>query len=557
MIRRIIPFLNIFSAVACFVIGIVLTLELGFVVSTQNRELFIVIHRYLVFYFIVDLVIRLLVSQHRRQMLFSRITDVVLLIPVLGMFFPTIPLLANYLVLQGVLLTILVGRLSHVNRLFKFLHFNPAQIFMLGFVMAIFVGALLLSLPISHSQMVGMNFLDAVFTATSAVCVTGLVSVDVGQYFSGFGQLVILLLIQLGGLGIMTFYALLTLMLHRKMSQTETQEIQANLLSEGAKETYSIIRRIVSFTLVLELIGTALLFFSWSSRFSSPGKALYYSLFHSISAFCNAGFSLFSDSLTQFSGNYLTILTISVLIILGGIGFPVLVNLYHHDFGKHGFTRLKVQTKLPILVTFCLIVFGMLVIFLGEYQSGLSGLALGDKLLMSFFHSVSARTAGFNAVNINAFHTGTIWMLMLLMFVGASPGSTGGGIKTTTFGILMVALWETLNGRERVELFGRTISTANVLRSISIIVISALVFFYVLLWSESLGFRSTFFETISAFGTVGLSLGITANLTVTGKITIIVLMFLGRVGPLTVAFGLSRRKPKPNYRFPEEQVLLG
>lgn len=558
--KRFFSGLNILSAIACFIIGTVLTLELGFVVSEENRALFQQIHHYLLIYFAVDLSLRLTFMRNRKQVCLRRIMDFAIVLPFLPLVFPGLGMLENYLVVQGVLLGVFVGRLSHINSLFKYLHFNPAQIFILGFALAIFVGGLLLSLPIAHRTDVVPTFLDALFIATSAVCVTGLVTLDVGQYYSGFGQIVILILIQLGGLGIMTFYALLTLMLQRKMSYTETREIQENLLSSGSQDTFGIIRRILTFTLGFELIGATLLYISWQGKLGSPLTTLYYAVFHSISAYCNAGFSLFSDSLGRFATDAPTLLTISALIVMGGIGFPVMVNLFHHDYRRYGFSRIKLQTKLPILVSVCLILVGLFIILVGEFYSGLAGYSLSEKVVLSLFHSVSARTAGFSALDLSLFGPATLWIIMLLMFIGASPGSTGGGIKTSTFGVLMVALWETMNGRQRVECFGRTISTANVFKAISIIVVSALVimvFFYVLLLTESADFLATYFETISAFGTVGLSLGMTPYLSEFGKIAVIGLMFVGRVGPLTVAFALSGRKSKPNYQFPEERILLG
>ncbi|MDA1354349.1 MAG: hypothetical protein O3A01_07800 [bacterium] len=558
--KRFFSSLNILSAIACFIIGTVLTLELGFVVSEENRLLFQLIHRYLLVYFAVDLCLRFLFMPHRKQVFIRRFMDFVIVLPFLPMIVPKLGMLDSYLVIQGVLLTVLVGRLSHINVLFKHLHFNPAQIFLLGFVLAIFVGALLLSLPIAHKTQTVPTFLDALFIATSAVCVTGLATLDIGSYYSGFGQLVILILIQLGGLGIMTFYVLLTLMLNKKLSHNETREIQESFMSSGSHETGGIIRQIVTFTLGFELLGALLLYIFWQNKFASPLETLYYAVFHSISAYCNAGFSLFSDSLGRFATHSPTLLIISALIILGGIGFPVMLSLFHHDYDRFGFSRFRLQTKLPILVSAVLIVIGLLVILLGEYATGLAGYSLSEKIMLSLFHSVSARTAGFSAMDISVFGPATLWIVMLLMFIGASPGSTGGGIKTSTFGVLMVALWETMNGRQRIELFGRTISTANVFKAISIIVVSALVimvFFYILLVTEAADFMGTYFETISAFGTVGLSLGMTPFLSEFGKIAVIGLMFVGRVGPLTVAFALSRRKSKPNYKFPEERILLG
>ena len=560
MIKKIISALNLVSACACFVIGALLSIELGFDVSVENRELFSRMHTVLILYFLADTLCRILLSKNIKNTILSRILDALLIIPLVGKGVPGLPLFDNYLVVQILLLFVMMGRLPHVNGLFRKLKFNPAQIFLIGFLLAIIIGSLFLSLPLSRSIDTHLSFIDAIFTATSAICVTGLVTQDIGYAFSGFGQSIILVLIQLGGIGIMTFYALLTIVLNRKMSHNETSEYQETLLSDSATHPFAVIKYIIGLTIILESIGVLLLFSFWKDDFESPIKAFLYAVFHSISAFCNAGFSLFPNSLAGYVDQPSILITIALLIILGGIGFPVIFNIMNQNFKHFQWRRLRVQTKIPIVVTSALILVGMVLIYFGESQNALVDYGFKGKLLMSFFHSVSSRTAGFQAMSLTTFHVSTLWVLIILMFIGASPGSTGGGIKTTTFGLMFASLRSTLQGESRVEWFGRTITMANTFKAMSIITVSLStigLFFYVLLWFEDLPFMSLLFEAISAFGTVGFSLDVTPQLSTGGKVALIVLMFLGRVGPLTFAYALSSRKPKPNYAYPEEKILLG
>jgi len=345
------PVLNFVSAWACVVIGAVLTMELGFVVSVQNRELYSTIHFYLMVYFLVDVAIRLIFAKKRRPVFLARAMDWLIVLPLLGRFVTELDLLNNYVFVQFVLLAVLVGRLPHVNDMFRRLKFSPTQIILVGFVLAIFVGALLLSLPLARNGDGDLKFIDAIFTATSAVCVTGLVTKNIGTVFSGFGQAVILVMIQLGGLGIMTFYALVNIVLHRRVSRHETMAYQETLLTEGTGDTFRVIKSIFMFTFLFEIVGMLTLFLFWYKDFETISQGLYFSVFHSISAFCNAGFSLFSNSLIGYADNPGIILTIAFLVILGGIGFPVIFNLYRVWFSKKSFAMVKFQTKITLLVT--------------------------------------------------------------------------------------------------------------------------------------------------------------------------------------------------------------
>ncbi|NQY73329.1 MAG: hypothetical protein HRT90_01050 [Candidatus Margulisbacteria bacterium] len=552
--------LNFFSVFACLFITCVLVFEISFHLTEVNRELFAKIHRYIFYYFSIDVFLRIWFVKKSPRYILTHFLDMALIIPLLGLFFRDIPFFSSILTIQIVLLIVLVGRVRYVVHLFNILKFNPAQLFLMGFGFTILIGSLLLSLPISLKGQTEISFVDSVFTATSAVCVTGLIVQDTGTFFSAFGQSVILVLVQIGGLGIMAFSALLALFLQRKMSSTESVELQESYASSGLKETFSMMKFIFSFTLLFEAIGAIVLFFYWYPQTGNLYQTLFYSVFHSVSAFCNAGFSLFSDSLIGEALSFPVIGIISLLIILGGLGFPVIYNLRYHAYKIHGIRRLRLQTKLTVLLTFILIVVGTLIIWIGEAGHALVGMTFWEQGLTSFFQSVTTRTAGFNTIELGSLRTATLWIMLILMFIGASPGSTGGGIKTTTFGLLVAAFWNTIRSRKQIEMMGRTIPYHFVFKAVAIIIISSIIvitFFYLLLLTESGGFFPILFETISAFGTVGLSVGMTEQLTKVGKILIILLMFIGRVGPLSIAFALARRRSKPNYAYPEERILLG
>ncbi|MFC1752154.1 TrkH family potassium uptake protein [Thermoproteota archaeon] len=559
MVKKIISFLNILSAAGCLVIAILLALEIGFHLSDYNRATFSAIHSVVFFYFMWDILVRLLIQRGRLTYFVFRPTDLLAFYPFFQAYIPPIMNFAPYLIAQTVLMILMVGRVMHINFMFRLLRVKPAQMLIFGFLFIIFIGSLLLSLPIASTQPGGVDYVDSLFTASSAVCVTGLITKDTGIDFSFFGQCVILFLIQIGGLGIMTFSALLAIILNRTLSHRESQEFQETYLTFNLSDTFSLITFIFKFTLLFEAVGAVILYFSWSSDYDTVYKAVFSSIFHSVSAFCNAGFSTFSDSFTCYAVNPVIILTVSSLIIVGGIGFPVILNIKRRIFSRGKFIRLRLHTKMVLVVTLVLLLAGTAVIFLNEYNHGLAGYSIWQKGLISFFHSVSARTCGFNSVDLNMFGKGSLLILMVLMYIGASAGSTGGGVKTTTVGVLLTAVWNNLRGHTQIEAGKRVLNMDVILKALSIVVLSALIiviFFFLVLLAGGEGFLPHFFETVSAFGTVGLSLGVTKYLSILGKVFIMMVMFIGRLGPLTVAFALSRRKPKPNYSYPEENVLI-
>ncbi|MFA6941156.1 MAG: TrkH family potassium uptake protein [Clostridiaceae bacterium] len=437
---------------------------------------------------------------------------------------------------------------------------TPVQVLAIGFASIIFLGAVLLTLPISSNSGKSTPFLNCLFTSTSAVCVTGLVVVDTGTYWSYFGKTIIMFLIEAGGLGFMTFAILFSLILGKKISFKERLVIQEALNTSTFGGLVRLTRYVLLFSFSIEFIGASLLATQFIPKLGLI-KGIYYSLFHSVSAFCNAGFDLLGnfDSLTKVYNNYIIILTISFLIIIGGLGFSVWAELYN-------FKRLKkfsLHTKLVITVTSALIIIGTLLILILEYHNpGTIGkMPFGDKLLSAYFAAVTPRTAGFNSISTTAMNPGSKFLTVILMFIGGSPGSTAGGVKTTTMGVLIFTVISIIKGRSETEIYMRKINKDIVYRAFAITVAGlGIVVMDVLILSmtEKLAnLGEILYEVTSAFGTVGLSLGLTTKLTIIGKMVIILTMYAGRVGPLTIAFALAKNKKSTGIKYPEEKVMVG
>jgi trk system potassium uptake protein TrkH len=430
---------------------------------------------------------------------------------------------------------------------------SPEVILLLSFLSAIFIGAILLKLPFCTPH--GIEFIDALFTSTSAVCVTGLVVLDTGKDFTLWGQMIILFLIQIGGLGIMTFSVFFLLFLKEKIPLNAKVAI-ASTLSKSSFNLKKLIINIFCVTLLIELSGAVLLFLYFYNKQFGLSNSIYYALFHSISAFCNAGFSLFSNSLIDYQSSWYMNLIMISLIIAGGIGFTVYLDIKNK--------KLSLHSKIVLFASGFLIFIGTISIFFLEYGNSLKGLPLDSKILVSLFQSITPRTAGFNTIDLSTFKDGSLLIIMLLMFIGASPGSCGGGVKTTTFIIFIMTIFSTAKGRDYISIFKRTISKEVIFKSFAIILI-AITFLLLGIVGLSLcdnnpmnrgDFFSYTFEAFSAMGTVGLSIGYTKKLTIIGKIIIILLMFLGRIGPLTLVLAL-RGKKRVNLKFAEENIMIG
>ncbi|WP_459837474.1 TrkH family potassium uptake protein [Halanaerobaculum tunisiense] len=421
----------------------------------------------------------------------------------------------------------------------------------------IILGTILLSLPWATVANQGLSTIDALFTATSATAVTGLIVVNTAHDLSLFGQLVVLVLIQIGGLGLMTSSTLVVLLLGRKISFKERIIVKEEINHFDFSGLLRVVKYIISLTLGIELLGAVLLFFRFNSLFS-VGKAIYFAIFHAISAFCNAGFDLFGTSLEGFVTDPYTNLVITTLFIIGGIGFAVLADIYH----KREFSPLTLHSKLVLLLTVILIGVGVCGIFLLEFANPktLGDLSVGNKLVAAYFQGVTPRTAGFNTVPIGNLTAGSLFLVIILMIIGASPGSTGGGLKTTTVGVLLLTTYSLVRGKKTPQLFGRTILQSTIYKALAV-TLSGLLFVVlaslVLTVTETASFIRIFFEAISAFGTVGLSTGITSSLTVIGKLVVVVLMFIGRVGPLTLAVALGEKVETDKVKYPAEEILIG
>lgn len=437
--------------------------------------------------------------------------------------------------------------------------------FVFSFAGLILIGALLFTLPVSSSG-APLRFIDALFTSTSGVCVTGLTVVDAGADLSLFGQIVLLLLFQVGGLGIITFSVFFFAMMGRGLSFKEREIIQSTFMNTPRRDFLFLLRWILVIVFSFEGIGTALLFMRFSQEFPFV-KALYYSVFHSVSAFNNCGFSLFSNSLVAYHTDWIVNLTIVILMIIGGIGFIVQFELISWFSGRQ--RRLSLHVKIVLIVTAVLLVAGSILFYLFEMNNTLKGASVSKSVLASLFQAATPRTCGFNTIHIASLTNPTLLLMMVLMFIGASPGSTGGGIKNTSFAIMMLIIWNKLKKQEDVSVFHRTVPKEILTRTVAIIIASTFSIFIVvsvLLVADyhpgsapelnRLHFIEYLFESISAFGTVGLSMGVTNALNWTQKLAIIILMFAGRVGPLTLAYTwFSRRKESLVYA--EESIMVG
>ncbi|SDE61053.1 TrkH family potassium uptake protein [Sporomusa acidovorans] len=439
---------------------------------------------------------------------------------------------------------------------------TPYQVLVLGFASLIVGGALLLMTPMASAAGQSLSLIDALFTATSAVCVTGLVVVDTGTYFSLFGQLVIIGLIQAGGLGIMAMSTLMAIIIRKKINFRQRLIMQEALNQITVSGVVRLTQYIIKVTLLIEFIGGTILAIRWYQDFGVKG--VYFGYWHAISSFCNAGFDLMGSvtgkfsSATAYVDDIVVNLVISLLIILGGIGFTVISELWT----VRRFDRLSLHSKVVITTTLVLISFGAIVIFLLEYNNlnTLAGLSLQGKLLASYFQSVTTRTAGWNTIDLSKLTDATLFFMVILMFIGASPTSTGGGIKTSTAGVLAAAIWNLIRGRQDAEMFERRISQTIIYKAFSVMLISALLVIFITMMlsiTEKQPFINLLFEATSAFGTVGLTTGITSSLTTSGKIWIIITMFAGRVGPVTLALALALKTRKGNVQYPEGKLIIG
>lgn len=432
----------------------------------------------------------------------------------------------------------------------------------LSFIGAIVIGTFLLMMPVSTYAGGRITFVDALFTSTSAVCVTGLIVQDTATFFTPAGQGVIMILFQLGGLGIMAFSTLILLVAGRKISIQDKIVIQQDYHHTAAKNVKSLIKNIFLYTFFIESIGTLFLYLKWHGKF--PGlKGFFYALFHAVSAFCNAGFSVFSDSLESFRGDAWTNVVIMILIVLGGLGFLVLNESvdFLSGFLRREKRKISLHARMVWILSFFLVVLPFFSFLLIEWDRSLEGFSIKEKILSSLFQVITPRTAGFNTMELSSLHPAAVFMLISLMFIGASPGSTGGGVKTSTFGVLFAFIKSRIAARESVNIFYRTLPLDLVTKAFTVVVLSICVIFVssaiLFLTQSGMSMEEIFFEVFSAFGTVGLSLGITDKLDTAGKVVIVVTMFIGRIGPLALLYVFSREKAFGKFEYVEESVMIG
>jgi len=480
--------------------------------------------------------------------------------------------LTSQLWISFVILILFVRELSAERFEFKKKYINPAQMFMFSFMAVILTGAYVLMFPLATTH--GISFIDALFTSASAVCVTGLTVVDTGTFFTPMGQTIILMLIQLGGLGIMTFTSYFSYFFTGGSSYENQLLIQEMTRSDKISDVFSTLKRVILLTFTIETIGAIAIYFSLNpALLTGFGDRIFFSVFHSVSGFCNAGFSTLSNNFYDigYRFNYPLHLSVAFLIIIGGIGFPIMLNFAkylkhvfkHRIFKKnhiHSPWIININTRIVIVTTLILLVVGTALIFIFEYNNTLAEHGLFGKIVTAFFGAVTPRTAGFSSVDYTQIHMSTILLLYVLMWIGASPASTGGGIKTSTFAISVMNAVALARGKDRIECYGREISDSSIRRAHSQIILSLFVIlfsvFLVTNFDPKLDFKAVVFECISAFGTVGLSLGITAKLSVASKLIITITMFIGRVSLLTILASFLKQVKFQKYKYPSEDITI-
>lgn len=467
-----------------------------------------------------------------------------------------------------------IREISERNIQYKRKTINPAQLFIMSFLGIIFIGALLLKLP--NATYDGISFLDALFTSTSAVCVTGLIVVDTATYFTQIGQTIILILIQIGGLGILTFASYFAYFFKGGSSYENQLTIGEMTNAKKIGEVFSTLKRILLLTFVVELIGAVLIYLSMQNSLMGLTDKIYFSIFHSISSFCNAGFSIFSEGLYDVSirYNYAFQLAIIFLFVMGGLGFPIMVNIL--SFLRY-FVRNKVlfflrgvsnykpwvlnlNSRITLVTTISLTLIGTLLFFIAEYNNTLAEHGLFGKMVNALFGASTPRTAGFNTIDMTQLRFSTIMLIFLLMWIGASPESTGGGIKTSTFALATLNFIALARGKNRIEIYRREISEVSIQRAFAVISLSLVVIgggiILISIFDSDKDLLSIAFECFSAYSTVGLSIGITAKLSAASKLVLAAIMFIGRVSMLTLLIAVFKKIKHKNYRYPKEEITI-
>ncbi|MCI5839917.1 MAG: TrkH family potassium uptake protein [Peptoniphilaceae bacterium] len=446
-----------------------------------------------------------------------------------------------------------------MKKILKKLYQKPQLLILETYILVIFIGAIILTLPISSSNGEYTPFIDAFFTSTSAFCVTGLVTVTSATYWNLFGKIIILLIIQLGGIGIMTLTAMVFIFLNKNISLKQRALMQEESNSSNRRGIVKLMKYIMYSTFIIETVGAILLSFEFIPQYGVV-KGIWFSIFHSISAYCNAGFDIISEnSLNSYASNLIIILSISSLIILGGIGFRV----YSDVLENKCFSKLKIQSKIAIKYTVILLVIGCILFLFIEWNNPLTMKEdnLFSKLMKAFFQSVTTRTAGFFSINQANLKDASAFVTIILMFIGGSSGGTAGGIKITTFATLLGFISAQLNSRSEIVILKRRIPEDTVRKAVSITVISAIwvvfISFLLMITEKKASSLDVIFEVTSAFATVGITRGLTPVLTIFGKIAIIITMVFGKIGPLGLLFALSKKKKNVSFKEATENIMVG
>ena len=574
-------FFNFAFGISIF--GLILfVVDFGFEQSIQFQRFLIAYYIFVLTTGVIATGLRYLIKSKeikRSVLVFDGITVLLTLIILLLHFFGEETRDTSYLyddiwVKFAIILTF-IREFSEQNISYKRTFLNPAQLFIISFLSIIFIGSFLLMLPKATYH--GISFIDALFTSTSAVCVTGLIVVDTATHFTTFGQSIIITLIQAGGVGILTFASYFSYFFKGRTSY-ENQLTLSNMTgSNKFGEVFSTFKKVILITLTIELFSAIIIFFTLDERLiPSVLERIYFSVFHSISAFCNAGFSTLSNNLFEegYKYNYPLQLIIIFSFVLGGLGFPIVVNLVRYvrylikkkiayftgETQAHQPWLLNLNSRITLITTSILIVAGTILFYINEYNNTLSDHDGFGKVVTALFGATSPRTAGFNTVDMTALHFSTVLLIILLMWIGASPASTGGGIKTNTFAIATLNFLSLAKGKTRIEVFRREIADISVRRAFAAITLSLMIIgtaiILISIFDSDKSLISIAFECFSAYSTSGLGVGITSTLTTYSKLVIIVVMFVGRVSMLTVMIAIIKKTKQQNYRYPTEELTI-
>lgn len=572
------PYLQFFTLLLSIMVVVSILLPISFNLTPELLELERTIEKWVLLGFVLNFFAHLILTSNRlsylRKRWFEALLCLVTVFILIDLYFSAFGFLEVLFfvsddphelflkILKGYLLLFVAIKAVQYLPVLIESQKNAARFLVYSFLLLIGTGTVMLMLPGATIDGKGLEFIDALFTSTSAVCVTGLIVVDTATHFTLFGELIIMVLIQLGGIGIITFATFLFMYMSGGLGVTHINAIKDIVAEENTSVLSTTLKRVIIFTFLVEGIAAFAYYLSWGIDFTGSGQRLLFSIFHAISAFCNAGFSLFTNSLADpenVTNPYINIITM-ISIVIGGLGFTVVWEIIKRSREKVKWRkRLSIHSRTVLITTALLITAGTVLILMLEWNNTLANYTVSEKFMVSLFQSITTRTAGFNTVDIGAIGVPATLFMMMLMFIGGSPASTAGGIKTTTFAIVMKSITTTIRGYSRMELFKRTVSNSIIFRAMTVILlaVSCIIISTILLTiTEDLPFLDLFYEEISALATVGLSRGITGDLSSWGKLIIIISMFWGRVGILTFMVAFATKADNRKYKYPEETIMV-